>query len=145
MEDARKYSLKCPGCSTTYPPKGEHFICGRCGAPTVVAVNLAADIEFPSPNEHSMWRYFDLLPLEHRQFIVSQREGWTPLITPLRLAESLGIDALDTDFLGVRQVKISQQLIRVGQQIVPKPGVQYDFSDDAFDRFLCQRFLLKQK
>ena len=41
-----------------------------------------------------MWRYFDLLPLEERQWIVSQDEGWTPLARSPRLAGNLGVAEL---------------------------------------------------
>ena len=44
--------------------------------------------------ENSMWRYFELLPLDDRKWIVSQGEGQTPMVKAQRLAESLGIKNL---------------------------------------------------
>lgn len=41
-----------------------------------------------------MWRYFDLLPLEEEEWIVSQGEGWTPLARSPRLAGRLGVGEL---------------------------------------------------
>ena len=41
-----------------------------------------------------MWRYFDLLPLEEEEWIVSQDEGWTPLARSPRMAGSLGVGEL---------------------------------------------------
>lgn len=41
-----------------------------------------------------MWRYFGMLPVDDRKWIVSQGEGWTPLLDAPRLAEHLGVGRL---------------------------------------------------
>jgi len=94
MNDANKYLLRCPTCSATYVPHEDAFSCEKCGAPTVVAINLDRNSTFVTTDETSMWRYFDLLPLDDRTWIVSQGEGGTPLIDACRLATSLGIESL---------------------------------------------------
>ena len=94
MNDAGKYSLKCPVCSKAYPPESDTFTCEECNAPTVVAMNTACAAPFEPSDEPSMWRYFDLLPLSDRASIVSQGEGRTPLIDSPRLADRLGVGRL---------------------------------------------------
>jgi threonine synthase len=94
MSDPNKYLLRCPTCSATYPPREDAFTCERCDAPTVVVMNLDRISTLATADETSMWRYFDLLPLEERRWIVSQGEGSTPLIEVPRLAKSLGIESL---------------------------------------------------
>ncbi len=94
MESPGKYILKCPACAETYAPRGNAFTCKKCDAPTVVAMDLNRVVDFVASNEYSMWRYFDLLPLEDKKWIVSQGEGWTPLSGAPRLAEQFGIDSL---------------------------------------------------
>ena len=79
MNRADKHCLTCPVCSKTSPPESGEFRCGECNAPTVVAMNLARVARFEASGEPSMWRYFDLLPLSDREWIVSQGEGQTPL------------------------------------------------------------------
>jgi threonine synthase len=44
--------------------------------------------------DHSIWRWFDFLPIENRSFIVSLGEGSTPLILAKRLGEKLGMAQL---------------------------------------------------
>jgi threonine synthase len=41
-----------------------------------------------------MWRYREVLPVEHDENVVSLGEGWTPLLRAERLGEQLGIDQL---------------------------------------------------
>jgi threonine synthase len=94
MSDPNKYLLECPTCSATYPPGEDAFKCERCDAPTVVAMNLDRISTVATTDEPSMWRYFDLLPLDDRKWIVSQGEGSTPLVEAPRLAKSLGIESL---------------------------------------------------
>jgi threonine synthase len=94
MNEAEKYFLKCPVCATAYAPATEHFTCQGCNAPTVVAMNTARAASFRPSDEASMWRYFDLLPLNDRASVVTQGEGWTPLMESPRLAAHLGVSGL---------------------------------------------------
>ncbi|RJP15310.1 MAG: threonine synthase [Candidatus Abyssobacteria bacterium SURF_5] len=96
---AEKFSLKCPACSAQYSPGT--FTCDRCHAPTVVSINLERlpapqflQPELPAPFSQSLWKYFELLPLNDPQWIVSQGEGLTPLINSSRLAKTIGIRIL---------------------------------------------------
>jgi threonine synthase len=94
MNNADKYSLRCPVCSKAYPPASDELTCKGCNAPTVVAMNTARAAPFEPSDEPSMWRYFDLLPLSDRASIVSQGEGQTPLMLSPRLADHLGVGNL---------------------------------------------------
>ena len=89
-----KYSLRCPVCSTAYAPEKDVLTCGRCDAPTVVVMNITKETVLGAPDDTSMWRYFDLLPLADRRWITSQGEGRTPLVESPRLAETLGVGRL---------------------------------------------------
>jgi threonine synthase len=57
-------------------------------------MNTARAAPFEPSGEPSMWRYFDLLPLSDRAWIVSQGEGQTPLVASPRLADHLGVGKL---------------------------------------------------
>jgi threonine synthase len=94
MNDADKYSLKCPVCSRAYPPADGNLTCRGCDAPTVVAMNTARAAPLQPSDQPSMWRYFELLPLSDRASIVSQGEGQTPLMMSPRLADHLGVGSL---------------------------------------------------
>lgn len=92
--ESNKYSLDCPVCSTAYPPGDNVLTCEKCQAPTIVAMNLAGHKDFSPSSELSMWKYFDLLPIEDRKWIISQSEGRTPLIEAPELAKRIGIARL---------------------------------------------------
>jgi threonine synthase len=94
MNTTEKYLLRCPVCAVTYAPSEKAFTCAKCRAPTIVAMNLDTIPGLVPTKESSMWRYFDLLPLEERKWIVSQGEGRTPLTTVPRLAKSLDVESL---------------------------------------------------
>ena len=94
MNDTDKYFLKCPVCSKANPPASDILSCEGCKAPTVVAMNIDRATRFEPSEERSMWRYFDLLPLDDRTSIVSQGEGQTPLMASPRLADHLGVGSL---------------------------------------------------
>jgi threonine synthase len=94
MKENAKYCLQCPTCHESFAAESDIFTCGACGAPTVVAMNTAQAKSLVSTNECSMWRYFDLLPLNERKSILSQNEGWTPLAESRRLADILDVRTL---------------------------------------------------
>ena len=94
MMKMKKYSLKCPACSSVYAPEREVFRCEKCGAPTVVAMEVGQRGGRLASNETTMWRYFDMLPIDDREGVVSQGEGYTPLMESWSLAKTLGVDKL---------------------------------------------------
>jgi threonine synthase len=88
---SQRYNLKCPECSTLYDPRLSVFKCEKCSAPTVIAMNLSETTELSIPDETTMWRYFNMLPVEERSTVISQGEGLTPLLESPSLAEETGI------------------------------------------------------
>ena len=89
-----KYHLRCPVCSTTHLPESTSLTCRPCNAPLVIRQNLEPTTPIHLSSEPSMWRYFDLLPLNDRKWIVSQGEGRTPLLESPRLARDVGVGRL---------------------------------------------------
>ena len=56
------------------------------------AVGAALQRDDLAQREPTMWRYRELLPVEHDDNIVSFGEGMTPLIDGPRLAKALGCE-----------------------------------------------------
>ena len=97
MMKKEKYHLTCPVCSTRFSgvdASENIFQCGQCNAPTVVHMNLDPSTRFCDPGDTTLWRYYPLLPLNDRKWIVSQGEGGTPLLHAPRLAAKLGLENL---------------------------------------------------
>ena len=111
MHNTEKYSLKCPVCSVSHSPSENTFTCEKCRAPTVVAMNLRKVTEIAVAHENSMWRYFNLLSLEDRKWVVSHGEGWTPLVESPRLASELSIESIllkneTIEFSAIKPLKV---------------------------------------
>lgn len=81
-----KYQLKCVHCGYLTPGFDQWFkqnqVCPRCGSKHSEAV-CKADYsglkELYKQNAESFWHYFDYLPLERRENIVSCKEGAIPI------------------------------------------------------------------
>ena len=80
--------LVCSNCKKVYSGSLVNTISACCGKPLLA--NYDIDTYFPkeliNANDHSMWRYFPLLPIPERQNIVSLKEGGTPIIALDKLA-----------------------------------------------------------
>jgi threonine synthase len=89
----KRLELKCRECSAWYPAE-RIFICEKCLAPLEVVYSEESTItkETLESRVKSMWRYFELLPVEDKTKIVDLGTGYTPLIRAERLSEKLGID-----------------------------------------------------
>lgn len=91
--------LQCSGCARTYAANAVNTFatCETCGKSPLVSVY---DLPQGPPEltidttERSMWRYFDLLPVFHRENIVTLGEGWTPMLRLDRTANTLGVKGL---------------------------------------------------
>ena len=75
-----KTHLQCRECKKEYDPTFK-YICDECFGPLDVKYN------FPSitkdqfkERENTYWRYFELLPIEEKNNIVSIDAGMTPLV-----------------------------------------------------------------
>jgi threonine synthase len=87
-------SLQCRECKREYPSTFK-YICDECFGP------LDVKYDFPTVNkdtfvnrENTYWRYFELLPIEDKNNIVSIGAGFTPLTKAENLGKLLGLNNL---------------------------------------------------
>ena len=78
-------SLQCTSCASSFEADAIHGVCPRCQKVLFARYDLAALEKAITPNEFSgrrwdMWRYQELLPLQHEVNIVTLGEGMTPLL-----------------------------------------------------------------
>ncbi|MCX6356855.1 MAG: pyridoxal-phosphate dependent enzyme, partial [Candidatus Aureabacteria bacterium] len=92
--------LKCTGCGREIPSVGMHYVCDRCGKNLDVvydygAIRTRLTREILAANDdYSVWRYWDLFPLEDRSNIMPLQIGWTPLYLAETLGAQLGVERL---------------------------------------------------
>jgi threonine synthase len=89
-------TVSCPRCRRDYPSNTTRFHCESCHTVLEANVDLgpARALSFDQLRQRrdgSMWRWFELLPVEDRACIVSLGEGSTPLMPARRLGERLGL------------------------------------------------------
>ena len=90
----QKFNLQCRECNKEYEPTFK-YICDECFGP------LDVKYKFPSisrdlfkEREMTYWRYFELLPIEDKNNIVSIEAGMTPLVKAEKLGKELGLNNL---------------------------------------------------
>ncbi|MEA2204744.1 MAG: threonine synthase [Blastocatellia bacterium] len=91
--------LECAACGLRHEAQRLHNLCTSCGKPLLVRYDLdraAATLTKESLRDRGsdLWRYREVLPVEHDENIVSLGEGWTPLVRASRLGKQLGLDNL---------------------------------------------------
>src|ERR1044071_574073 len=97
MTEKKIKGLKCKECSLLYEAKALH-VCEYCFGP------LEADYDYEAIQKNisrekiekgpiSLWRYWDLLPVETRD-VITLEEGFTLLIHAKNLGEMLGLKKL---------------------------------------------------
>ena len=91
--------LECAACGQEHEAQRLHNLCTKCGKPLLVRYDLkraAATLTKESLPRRSpdLWRYREVLPVEHDENIVSLGEGWTPLVRASRLGAQIGLDDL---------------------------------------------------
>lgn len=94
---AKALGLQCRECGQEYSLKPVH-VCELCFGPLEVKLNWEAIEkrvcrETIAAGPRSMWRYWDLLPVEGPP-TVGKNVGWTPLIKAERLGLELGLKNL---------------------------------------------------
>lgn len=94
MNQTEKYSLRCPVCLTEFTSLENVHHCEKCDAPTIVKMDGLKSLKLGRGNGTSMWRYFDLLPLADKKWIISQGEGGTPLVKAPGLGDQIGVPKL---------------------------------------------------
>jgi threonine synthase len=81
-------ALKCRECNREYSP-AFIYICEDCFGPLDVLYKLDDNITkqtFENRSDLTYWRYFEILPVEHKKNIISLNGS----ITPLQKADNLG-------------------------------------------------------
>src|SRR5689334_9930014 len=89
--------LKCKECSRLYEAKALH-VCEYCFGPLEVdydydAIKKNISRESIQKGSLSLWRYWDILPVETHD-IITLDEGFTPLIKANNLGAQLGLKNL---------------------------------------------------
>ncbi|MFC4098110.1 threonine synthase [Paenibacillus xanthanilyticus] len=90
--------LECAKCAASYSHRERHQLCA-CGSPLLVRYHLEALRKAWSKSDlagrdNSLWRYHELLPVEHEAHVVSLGEGMTPLLPMPRAGAGMGIPKL---------------------------------------------------
>src|SRR5437868_9254218 len=91
--------LECGACGLSHEARRLHNLCTECGKPLLVRYDLkraaqSLTKESLSGRRADLWRYREVLPVEHEEHIVSLGEGWTPLLPAPRLAARVGLKQL---------------------------------------------------
>ena len=89
--------LSCAACGQNYPPNRLYNLCRQCQKPLLVHYDLdrvALSTPQLADRPASLWRYREVLPVEHTANVVSLGEGWTPLLHAQRLGRQLGLSQL---------------------------------------------------
>jgi threonine synthase len=93
---------RCSLCRTEFDPQQVTYTCPNDGGNLDILLDYHALRQSTRPGEigrsreESIWRYLPLLPVEDpgHQGSALRAAGWTPLLSPRRLAEGLGLDHL---------------------------------------------------
>src|SRR5215213_2277781 len=88
--------LICSNCGEIYSGFLLNTISTCCNKPLLANYHLDQYLpkELINVNDHSMWRYFSLLPIADKQNIVSLKEGGTPIISLDKLAANNDITSV---------------------------------------------------
>src|SRR5882672_35412 len=97
MSDIKIKGLQCKECERPYEPKAIH-VCEFCFGPLEVvydyeSIKRRVSRKSIEAGPHSLWRYWDFLPVETRDVITIQ-EGYTPLWHAKNLGAELGLSQL---------------------------------------------------
>ncbi|QGP94045.1 Threonine synthase [Neomoorella glycerini] len=90
--------LECPKCHSTYSATEIHNLC-QCGSPLLVRYEmerLGKEVkkEDLKGRRADLWRYWEFLPLEREENIISLGEGFTPIFAANNLGRELGFKQL---------------------------------------------------
>jgi threonine synthase len=83
--------LNCRSCGAEISPESGKYSCPKCGGILQVkyARSVNKDSFFSYSSRSGVWRFFEMLPVERRENIVSLEEGNTPLIRTESLGEGV--------------------------------------------------------
>jgi threonine synthase len=88
--------LECSECGQAYRAQDLHSLCEKCGAPLWVRYDLSLarrelDRDRFASRPAGLWRWAELLPIDHLTRRIDLGEGGTPLLRVERLAARLGL------------------------------------------------------
>jgi threonine synthase len=91
--------LICSLCNAVYEPDQVRYVCPKHGDVGLLDVIYDYDKinsncsprDISDSHDFSVWRYWELLPIENRSSIPQLRVGWTPLYSAKRLGGNLGL------------------------------------------------------
>jgi threonine synthase len=91
--------LECAACGLRHEARRLLNLCMECGKPLLVRYNLkqaAATLTKESLKGRApdLWRYREVLPVEHDENVINLGEGFTPLVRASRLGAQLGLSDL---------------------------------------------------
>jgi len=99
--------LECAACGLRHEAQRLLNLCTKCGKPLLVRYDLeragrtltkeslrGRDSKKGPERGSDLWRYREVLPVEHDENIISLGEGWTPLAHASRLGKQIGLDQL---------------------------------------------------
>jgi len=91
--------LECGLCGLRHEARRLHNLCTNCAKPLLVRYDLTAAARTLTKESlrgrvDNLWRYREVLPVEHDDNIVSLGEGWTPLFHAERTGRKVGIQNL---------------------------------------------------
>ncbi len=90
---------KCSLCGAVYAPDEVRYVCPKHGDVGLLDVlydyekikSQVTPADISKSRDCSIWRYWDLLPIEDRSVVPQLRVGWTPLYNAKRLGKELGL------------------------------------------------------
>lgn len=86
--------LQCRECKKEYE-SSFRYVCDECFGPLDVRYDFPeVSAETFAGREQTYWRYFELLPVEDKQNIISIGAGMTPLVRAENLGRELGLENL---------------------------------------------------
>ena len=90
----QKTCLRCRECKKEYESTFK-YICDECFGPLDVHYNFASLRKNTFVNrEQTYWRYFELLPIADKSYIISINAGMTPLVKAEKLGKEIGLNNL---------------------------------------------------
>jgi threonine synthase len=135
----KQFYVKCAKCGHRVTDMTPLAVCVQCGHDwldanyDLEAVAQAWRAELASRANHTMWRYWELLPLKERNNIVSMGEGGTPLLKSANLGLMLGHPHLyfkderqgPTNSFKDRQASLAISVLKeagISEVVVPSTG-----------------------
>ena len=91
--------LECTGCNNIFSKDKLINLCLDCGNPIFSRYDIEkAKYIFKKEDlilrHTSIWRYREMMPVEFSENIITLNEGWTPLVSAVRLGNQLGVSNL---------------------------------------------------